>query len=126
MTKYSIHNAFVRVEKNFAYVGASELLADELDDIEYISFPEVGEIYGEDDLFTIDTVSDSHHFISPISGEIVEVNEELENDPKILTHDSEFSGWVCKIKLSDKSELDDLMTFEKYRDFYDGKEEYYD
>jgi glycine cleavage system H protein len=126
MTKYSFQDVFVRTDKKFAYVGISELYCEQLDRVEYINFPEIGEVFAEDDLFTIDTVSDSFHFISPVSGEVVEINEEIENDPINILESTEFSGWLCKIKLSDKSELDDMMTYEKYRDFLEGKDEFYD
>lgn len=128
MTKYSIHNVFVRHERyeKCYYMGVSELFLEQLDDIEYISLPSVGEIYEEGEFCAIDTISDTFEFISPVSGEIVEVNEELQNNPKLILKDPEFSGWVCKIKLSDKSELNEMMHFEKYRDYLDGNEEYYD
>jgi glycine cleavage system H protein len=128
MTKYSNQNVFVRLDKNkkIAFIGISEFFVEELDVVEYISFPEIGELYGEDDFCTIDTVSDSFHFITPVSGEIIEINEDLQNDPTFLMEDPEFLSWVCKIKLSDKSELNDMMTFDEYRKFIDNKEEFYD
>jgi glycine cleavage system H protein len=108
------------------YIGLSELFAEQLDEVEFVSLPKVGEVYSEDGLFTIETISDTFHFTSPVSGKIIEVNEDLENNPKLIVEDPEFEGWVCKIKITDKSELDDLLTFDKYRNYLENKDEYYD
>ena len=125
MIKYSTQHVFVRTEKNekYAYIGISDLYNEQLDAVEFVNLPKIGEVFSEDDLFSIDTITNSFHFTSPVSGEIVEVNTELENDPKSFNDSREFSDWICKIKLFEKEEIDDLMSFDAYREYLEDTED---
>jgi glycine cleavage system H protein len=120
MTKYSKNNVYVRKEKNIAYLGVSDIFVeDSMSKIEFVELPKVGEILSEDTLCIIETIDDTFEFPSPVSGEIIEVNNEIDNEPNIINRDSEYSGWICKIKLTDKSEFEALMTLDAYKDYWD-------
>ena len=124
MTKYTTENVFVRKEKNFVYLGVSELFVETLNRVEFIDFPNLEEIIAGDTLCLVDTVDETFDFPCPVSGEVVEINEELKEDPLFITDDTEFTGWICKIKMNNKEEFNDLMNFHDYKHFVDGDETY--
>ena len=114
--KYTKEHEWVRVEGDFAYVGITDYAQDELSDIVYVELPQVGKSISKGDVITtleaVKTVADVY---SPVSGEIVEVNEKLADEPGLVNQDPYGEGWIVKIKLSKPEELNDLMSAEEYK-----------
>ena len=116
--KYSQEHEWVKLEGDVAVVGVSDFAQGELSDIIYVDVESLGKNLSKDQVFgsleAVKTVSD---LFMPISGEIVEVNAELANNPDLINTDPFGNGWIVKIKPSDLSELDQLMDVETYKGF---------
>ena len=96
-------------------VGITDYAQGELGDIVYLELPSVGSSFGKHDVFgTIEAVKAVSELFSPVSGEIVEVNQRLEKEPQLVNSSPYDDGWMVKIKLSDPSEKDDLLDAGEY------------
>lgn len=113
--RYSKEHEWVLVEGNVATVGITDYAQEELGEIVYVELPEVGEKVSKEDAFgvveSVKTVSDVY---APVSGSVVEVNDDLPNNPELINEDPYGDGWMLKIEMSDPDELEDLMTAEEY------------
>ncbi len=115
--KYTKDHEWVKVDGDEAYVGITDFAQNELGDIVYIEVDTAGETLEKEETFgTIEAVKTVSDLFMPVSGEVLEFNEELESSPDIINKDPYQDGWVIKIKLSDKSELDELLPAEKYKE----------
>jgi glycine cleavage system H protein len=116
--KYHKEHAWVRVSGNKATVGISYYAQESLGDIVYIDAPEVDStVDAGTELTQIESTKATSSVISPISGTIVEFNEELIDSPEIINEDPYGKGWIAIIEIEDESELNDLMDaadYEKY------------
>ena len=114
--KYSKEHEWVRVEGDIAIIGITDFAQGELGDIIYVDIETVGEELGANDIFgsveAVKTVSDL--FLS-ISGEVLEFNEKLTDEPELVNTDAYGEGWMIKLKISDSSELDNLMDATAYK-----------
>ncbi len=98
-------------------VGITDFAQGELGDIVFVELEPEGSEFDKDEVLgTVEAVKTVSELFSPVSGEIVEVNESLEDDPELVNTDPYGKGWMVKIKLSDASELDSLMTAEAYKE----------
>lgn len=114
---YSESHEFVRVEGDEAFIGITDFAQHALGNIVYVDLPEVeDEITAEEEFGAIESVKAASDLIAPVSGTIVEVNTELEDEPERLNKDA-FENWIIKVTLSDKSELDKLMSAQAYETF---------
>ncbi len=104
-----------KLQGDVCTIGITQFAADELTDITYVSLPEpgatvsAGESFGE-----IESVKATSDLYSGVSGEVLEVNEELRHDPSLVNSDPHEAGWMLKVRLSDPSELDGLLSIEDY------------
>jgi len=122
MKKFTKEHEWIEVKGDTGKVGISDYAQDQLGDIVYIELPDKGKKLKKGDvLCTIESVKAANDIYSPVSGEIGETNTDLDANPELINEDAEGKGWIVEIKLSDTSELDDLMTEEEYRKF--AKEE---
>jgi glycine cleavage system H protein len=113
MKKYATTHEYVTIEGNIATVGISAKAAEELGDVTYVELPEVGkEVKKGEVLCTIESVKSAEDIYVPLSGKIVEVNKDLEDNPEIINEDAENKGWIVKIEISDQSEIEDLLDEE--------------
>ena len=116
--RYSKEHEWVRVEGDTAIIGITEFAQGELGDIIYVDIDTVGDTLNESEVFgsveAVKTVSDLY---MPIGGEILELNEKLADAPELVNSDSYGEGWMIKIKISDSSELDNLMDAAAYENF---------
>lgn len=113
--KYTEEHEWVSVEDDVATVGITEYAQGELGDIVFVELPEVGfEAKRPDPFGTIEAVKAVSDLFAPVSGEVVEVNEKLNDEPEIINTDPYGDGWMIKIKLTDKSELESLLSAEDY------------
>ena len=112
---YSESHEYVKVEGEFGYVGITDYAQEQLGNVVYVDMPEEGdEVTAGQEFGAVESVKAASDLISPVSGEVVEVNAELEDQPELVNSDA-FANWIIKVKLSDKSELDSLMGAADYR-----------
>jgi len=116
--KYTEEHEWVSVEGDVATVGISDFAQEQLGDVVFVELPEVGtEVSAGDQVAVVESVKAASEVYSPLTGEIVEVNETIVDDPAGVNGDAEGEGWFFKIKLSDASELDDMMDAKAYAAF---------
>lgn len=118
--KFAESDEWFRVEGNVVTIGISDYAQDQLNDIVYVEFKEVGDSIDAGDAFgEIESVKAASEVYSAVAGEIIEVNEDLEDSPEIVNADPYDSGWMVKLQVEDTSALDDLMdaaAYDKYCD----------
>ncbi|MBN2252211.1 MAG: glycine cleavage system protein GcvH [Kosmotogaceae bacterium] len=116
MKKYAATHEWVSVEGKTATVGISDHAQDHLGDIVYVDLPEVGKSLKKGEVFcTIESVKAASDIYAPVSGKVLEVNEELDSSPEKINDDAEGAGWIAKVEMSNESELDSLMDLEAYK-----------
>ena len=104
-------------EAGVYFVGITDYAQGELGDIVYVELPNVGDKFGKHDVFgTVEAVKAVSDLYSPVSGEIVEVNGALTSDPAIVNSDPYGAGWMIKLRLTNESELDELLGAAEYED----------
>ena len=108
MLKFTDDHEWIRVEGSIGTVGITDFAQDALGDIVFVELPEVGRQVA---------VGDEAAVKSPVSGEVIEVNQALVDQPNLLNSAAESEGWVYKVQLADIAELDSLMDEAAYRDF---------
>jgi glycine cleavage system H protein len=116
--RYSATDEWVRVEGDRATIGITDYAQHELGDVVYLDLPEVGRQLKADDLFgTVESVKAVADLISPLAGEVVEVNEPLADAPEEINRDPYGGAWMLVLKLDDTAEVEGLMTAEQYEQF---------
>lgn len=112
---YTKSHEYVRIEGLYAYVGITDYAQQQLGNVVYVDMPEVGdEVTAEEEFGAVESVKAASDLISPVSGTVEEINEDLEDNPELINEDA-FKNWIIKVKLSDNSELDNLLTPEQYQ-----------
>lgn len=112
---YAESHEYVKVEGDFGYVGITDYAQSQLGNVVYVDMPEEGdEVTAGEEFGAVESVKAASDLISPVSGEVVEVNEALEDEPELINKDA-FENWIIKVRLSDKSELDALMDAATYK-----------
>jgi glycine cleavage system H protein len=115
--KYSKEHEWVKVDGDTATIGITDYAQGELGDVVFVELPETGEEFKQMDAFgTIEAVKAVSELYTPVSGEIVEINDKLEDEAGLVNQDCYGDGWMIKIKLSNPSELDDLLDADKYKE----------
>lgn len=115
--KYTEKDEWVRVEGNFAFIGISDYAQDQLSDIVFLEYL-VGDgetIAKGDEVATIESVKAASEIYSPVSGTVVELNEDLLDTPEVVNSDPYGEAWMIKVELSDASELDSLFDADAYK-----------
>jgi glycine cleavage system H protein len=113
--KYTQTSEWVKLEGDTARVGITDFAQHELTDIVYVEPPEVGSTVIKGDEFgVVESVKAAADFYAPLSGEILEVNEELNDSPNLMNEEPYGTGWMVTIKLNDPSELESLLSKEAY------------
>ncbi|MBO4340250.1 MAG: glycine cleavage system protein GcvH [Bacteroidales bacterium] len=115
--KYSESHEWVKAEGNIALIGVSDFAQKEMGDITYVDMPDVDDTVSAGEEFgALESVKASSDLISPVSGTVVEVNEDLSDAPEKVNEDA-FGSWIIKVEMSDPSELDALMDAAAYKAF---------
>ena len=113
--KYTEEHEWIKVDGDIALVGITDFAQSELGDIVYIDSDCVGEEVDHNEVFgTIEAVKTVSDLFMPVSGEILEFNSNLEDNPELVNKDPYNEGWIVKIKINDLTELDSLMNHEQY------------
>ena len=117
---YSESHEYVKVEGEYGYVGISDFAQHELGNVVYVDMPDVDdEVEAGEEFGAVESVKAASDLISPVSGIVVEVNEALGDEPELINKDA-FANWIIKVKLSDMSELDELMDAAAYTAFIES------
>jgi len=122
--KYHRDHVWVRVEGKRATIGITDYAQHQLGDIVYVDLPEAEtEVDAESELSEIESTKATSPIVSPVSGTVVEVNEDLADSPEIINDDPYGNGWLIVVEMSDPSEVDDLMTKDEYEKFVKEEQE---
>ncbi|MCU0362337.1 MAG: glycine cleavage system protein GcvH [Bacteroidales bacterium] len=113
---YTKDHEWLRVEGDIAFAGVTDFAQGELGDIVFIEIETVGETLAKEEVFgSIEAVKTVSDMFMPVGGEVLEVNPELETTPEIVNKDPYGRGWMVKIKISDMSEISQLLSAEQYK-----------
>jgi glycine cleavage system H protein len=119
--KYSKDHEWVTVQNGIATIGITNHAQEQLGDVVFIELPAIGKsVAAHDQAAVVESVKAASEVYVPVSGEVVEVNKELEGDPAMVNRDAEGGAWFMKVKLSNPSELDGLMDKAAYDSFVNG------
>ena len=111
---YSESHEYGRVEGEFGYVGITDYAQSQLGNVVYVDMPaEEDEVTAGEEFGAVESVKAASDLFSPVSGEVVEVNSALEDEPELINQDA-FANWIMKVRLSDPSELEKLLDAEAY------------
>jgi len=114
--KYTKDHEWIRVEGAFAFIGVTDFAQGELGDIVYLEIETVGETLAKEEVFgTIEAVKTVSDLFMPVSGEILEMNETLNDAAELVNTDPYEKGWLIRIKITDPFELDSLLSAEQYK-----------
>ena len=120
--RYTKEHEWVRVEGQVATVGISNHAQEQLGDVVFVELPEVGRTVSRNAaMAVVESVKAASDVYAPISGEVVEVNAALTEDPALVNGDAEGAGWFCKLKIANPAELDALMDAAAYRSFVESQ-----
>jgi glycine cleavage system H protein len=122
--KYHREHAWVRADGNKATVGITDYAQQQLGDIVYVDLPEAEtEVDADSELSEIESTKATSPVVSPVSGTVVEANDDLADSPEIINEDPYGNGWLVVIEMGDLSELNDLMTKDEYEKYLSEIEE---
>jgi glycine cleavage system H protein len=116
--KYSKEHEWVLVEDNVATVGITDYAQDQLGDIVFVEMPAIGDKVSKEDAFgVVESVKAVSDIYAPVSGKVLEVNDDLPDNPEMVNEDPYGDGWMIKIEMNDPEELQDLMTAAEYEEY---------
>ena len=119
--KYSKEHEWVRVEGDVAVVGISDYAQAQLGDVVFVELPEIGRQVAKDsEAAVVESVKAASEVYAPVSGEVVEVNNTLGDEPEMVNGAPMGDGWFFKIRIGNPSEIDDLMDEAAYQEFVKG------
>ena len=119
---YTQEHDWIRVEGDTATVGITDFAQGQLGDVVFVEIPEAGrQVTKGGEAAVVESVKAASDVYAPVSGEVVEGNSALVEDPSLVNSDPEGEGWFFKLRLSDRSELDGLMDADAYKSFCDSQ-----
>ena len=114
--KYTKDHEWVRLEGNVATIGITDFAQSELGDIVYVEIETVGETLQNEEVFgTVEAVKTVSDLFMPVSGKVLEKNEDIEATPDSVNHDPYGAGWMVKVEVSNTSEIDNLLSADEYK-----------
>tara|TARA_S200000501_G_scaffold114348_1_gene107458 strand:+ start:1247 stop:1648 length:402 start_codon:yes stop_codon:yes gene_type:complete len=114
--RYTKEHEWIRVEGDSVVIGVTDYAQNALTDVVWVELPEMGAVVGSMDSFaSVESVKSVSEIYAPISGEVIEINEVLEDSPELINEDPYGLGWICKMSISDNSELASLLDGSTYR-----------
>ncbi|GAB6071102.1 glycine cleavage system protein GcvH [Thiomicrorhabdus hydrogeniphila] len=120
--KYAETHEWVYIDENgIATVGITDFAQEALGELMSVTFPELGiDVSAEEEVMSLESVKSASEIYAPVSGEIIEINEELEDNPELINEEPYDGGWLFKIAVHDASELEDLLSDNEYQQLIDG------
>ena len=118
---YTEDHEWVRIESQIAIVGISDYAQSSLGEITFVELPEIGrDVNSHGELAVVESSKAANDIYSPVAGEVIEINEQLESEPELINNDCYGQGWIVKLKLSTEPELGKLMDASQYKEFING------
>ena len=115
--KYTKDHEWIKVDGDTATIGITDFAQSELGDIVYVEIETEGETLDQEEVFgSIEAVKTVSDLFMPVGGEVIEVNGEIESNPEVINSDAYGAGWLIKVKMSDSSDLDNLLSADAYKD----------
>src|SRR5579885_2012189 len=122
--RYSKEHEWVATEDEVATIGITDYAQEQLGEIVYVELPAVGDKISKDDAFgVVESVKAVSDIYAPVSGTVVEVNQELPESPEMINEDPYGDGWLVKVKVSDATELEDLLDNDEYEELVAAEKE---
>ena len=119
--KYTKDHEWVKIENSVATIGITEYAQKQLGDITFVELPEKDSLVNEGDSFcTVESVKAASDVYAPVTGEVIEVNEELEEAPELINQEPYGKGWICQVKVTNTNEFESLMNCEEYKKIIEG------
>jgi glycine cleavage system H protein len=119
--KYSKDHEWVDTDGDTAIIGITNFAQVQLGDIVFVELPDVGmEAEKDEAICAVESVKTAADVLTPVSGEVLEINEELEDAPELINEDP-YTAWIFKIKMEDESELNELLDEDEYADFCENE-----
>ena len=119
--KYTKDHEWISIDGNNATIGITDYAQGELGDIVYVEIESIGDSLNKEEIFgSVEAVKTVSDLFIPVSGEITEMNENLEDNPELINDDPYGNGWIIKMKINDSSELNDLLSPEEYKELVGG------
>ncbi|MCK5260562.1 MAG: glycine cleavage system protein GcvH [Thermoplasmatales archaeon] len=114
--KYTEAHEWLKIQNNIAIIGITDHAQAELTDIVFVELPEIGkEIKKGEELCVVESVKSVSEIYSPISGNVVDVNKKLDDSPEVINESPYDDGWLVKLEIEDKSEIDSLLDVKSYK-----------
>jgi len=122
--RYDEEHEWIRVEGEEGVIGISDYAQDALSDVVFVELPEVGDLFDKGDVFAVvESVKAASDVYMPVTGEILEINEQLEDSPELVNQDPYGEAWLVRVTIADPSELDDLLDAEAYKSYVEPLDE---
>ena len=119
--RYHEEHEWIRVEGDEGVIGISDYAQDQLSDVVYVELPEMGDSYERGDVFAVvESVKAASDIYMPVAGQIVEINDALEDSPEVVNQDPFGEAWLVRITIANPAELDDLMDAQAYKAYVEG------
>ncbi|HET7711598.1 MAG TPA: glycine cleavage system protein GcvH [Thermoanaerobaculia bacterium] len=121
-SRYAKSHEYIHVEGDVGTIGITEYAQKELGDVVFVELPRVGaELEAGDELGSIESVKAVSELFTPVTGEVIEVNETLADKPQLVNEDPYGDGWMIRIRLKDATEIEELMTAEEYEEYVEAE-----
>ena len=121
---YTTTHEWVRIENSFATVGLTDYAQHQLGDVVFVELPDIGMVLEkESNAGEIESVKAVGDLIMPLSGEVMEINDQLDGSPELVNSSPYDGGWMMKIKISHPNEIDELISVEKYKELVKSEEQ---
>jgi glycine cleavage system H protein len=122
--RYGEEHEWVRVEGDEGVIGVSDYAQDQLSDVVYVELPEVGDTFEKGDVFAIvESVKAASDVYMPLTGEILEINEDLEDSPELVNQDPYGAAWFVRVAIANLAEVEDLLDVDAYQAYVEGLDE---
>ena len=118
---FTKEHEWVSIDDEMAIIGITDFAQNELGDIIFIELPEIGDKFEANDVFgTIAAVKTVADLYMPLSGEIIEINKQIDDNPECVNNSPYDKGWIIKININDSKEINNLLTHQKYKEMING------
>ena len=118
--RYTKDHEWISIDGDVATIGITDYATEELGEIVYVELPDIGDTFSESDEFgTVESVKTVSSLYAPVSGEVVDVNESLNDSPEVINEDAYKRGWIIKIKVENTAEMDALLDAAAYQALLD-------
>ena len=120
---YTKDHEWISVDADVATVGITDYAQQMLGELVFVELPPIGRAFsGHEELAVVESTKAASDVYSPVAGEVVEVNGELESQPELINQDCYKAGWICKMKIKDAKSVEDLMDSKQYENYLQGLE----